>query len=545
MLNWLEKRIRLKTAWRRFLEERLPDRIGWPHVLGSVLLALIAFQFLTGVLLSFVYSASPDGAHASVSYISRQMHGGGWIRSLHYWGASFLVVIAALHLIRTFLYAAYRKPRELTWIAGVLLFFCILAFGQTGYLLPWDQRAYWGTTVTLQIVRTVPLIGPAVAQLLRGGDSVGALTLSRFYSMHAVVLPVLTILLVGFHLMLIRRFGITEPWSRTDAESSRRTPFYPYQMAKDAAAVLIVLSLLLWIASQLHAPLDSPADPSDSTFVPRPDWYFLFLFQMLRYFEGKWEVVGTFVIPAALMLVLLTLPFLDRNPRRELRRRPITVVALILGLTLFGWLTHAAIQETPQPNADVRPAGIMPARSQRIKRPSEVGGLYVLKTRCFECHSMTRLGERTDLQTLTQNQFPTGGDWLQQHLQTVGAGLKPALEGSLSDKEVEELMSVLRLVAGDRTDLLASIPPKARFGAHFFYNSSCPACHMIDGQGGKTPEVPSPDLTLRVLRTKQWHIKHIYDPQSLVRNSKMPPFFHYEPHEYEALAEYILYLHTP
>jgi ubiquinol-cytochrome c reductase cytochrome b subunit len=548
MLNWLEDRIRLKTVWRHFLEERLPDRIGWPHVLGSVLVALIAFQFLTGLLLSFVYSASPDGAHASVRHISQQMRGGSWLRSLHYWGASFLVVIAGLHLIRTFVYAAYRRPRELTWIAGVLLFFCILAFGQTGYLLPWDQRAYWGTTVTLQIVRTVPLAGPALAQLLRGGDSVGAQTLSRFYSFHVVILPVFTILLVGFHLALIRRYGITQPWSRTDAESVRRIPFYPYQMAKDAAAVLIVLSILIWMASQLHAPLDSPADPSDTTFVPRPDWYFLFLFQMLRYFEGKWEVVGTFLIPSGLSVLLLCLPFLDRNPRRELRRRPIALVGMIFGLALFGWLTYAAIQETPQQPA-VRPTGMMPPRSERIKRPAEVGGVYLLKSYCFECHSMTQLGSRPDLQTLAKNRFPSGGAWLQTHLDTVGADLRPALENgdqnSLSDKEVDEMMSALRLVAGDRTDVLASIPPKVRFGAHFFYNSSCPVCHTIDGQGGKEPEVPSPDLTLRLLRTKEWHIKHIHDPQSVVRNSKMPPFFHYERHEYEALAEYILYLHTP
>src|SRR5688572_32794733 len=130
MLDWLENRIRLKTAWTRFLEEKLPPRTGWPHVLGSVLLGLLAFQFLTGLLLSFVYSPSPEGAYQSVQYLSERMSGGNWLRALHYWGASFLVVVIALHLIRTFVYAAYRKPRELTWIAGVFLLFCILAFGQ-------------------------------------------------------------------------------------------------------------------------------------------------------------------------------------------------------------------------------------------------------------------------------------------------------------------------------------------------------------------------------------------------------------------------------
>ena len=538
MLNWLEDRIGFKTAWRRFLEERLPARVGWSHVLGSILLALIAFQFVTGILLSFVYSPSPQSAHTSVRFLSEQMKGGSWLRGLHYWGASFLVVIAALHILRTFVYAAYRRPRELTWIAGVLLLFCILAFGQTGYLLPWDQRSYWGTNVTIQIIETVPLAGPVLAQLLRGGASIGALTLSRFYSIHVILLPIATILLVGTHLVLVRRYGITDPRSRTGMEGARQTPFYPYQMAKDATAILIVLSILFYFALQLPAPLDSPADPSDTTVVPRPDWYFLFLFQMLRYFEGKWEVFGTFVIPAIVSTLLLLLPFLDRNPRRELRRRPIAVMCLIFGLGLWGWLTYAAVQEQPQPRIPGL-TGILPPRAERIKRPSEVGGLYLLKQYCFECHSMTELGDRPDLQSLGRSRFPSGGPWLQQHLQENGRTVV------FQDKEVEELLSVMRLVTGNRSDLLASIPPKVRFGAHFFYNSSCPVCHKIDGQGGKDPEVPSPDLTLRLLRTKDWHIKHIHDPQSVVRNSKMPPFFHYEPHEYEALAEYILYLHSP
>ncbi len=539
MLDWFENRIGLKSGWRRFFYERLPAKVGWPHVLGSVLLALLGLQFLSGILLSFVYSPSPQGAHPSVRFLTEQMQGGAWLRSLHYWGASFLVVVAGLHLIRTFLYAAYRKPRELTWIAGLLLLFCILAFGQTGYLLPWDQRSYWGTTVTMEIIETIPLIGPAMARLIRGGDAVGALTLSRFYSIHVILLPLVTIVLVAMHLFFVRRFGITAPWSRTGVEAPRETPFYPYQMVRDSAAALLALCFLFVLAWQLHAPLDPPADPSDTTFVPRPDWYFLFLFQMLRYFEGKWEILGTFVIPALITIALFSLPFLDRNPRRELRYRPFAVSVLLIGISLWAWLTYAAIRQTPSSATVQGLAGILPPRAERIKRPSEVGGLYLLKVHCFECHSMTVLGERPDLQTLTRNQFPSGSAWFHQHLQ------EQRRETLFKDKEVEELMSVLRVVSGDRQDLLASIPPRVRFGAHFLYNSSCLHCHKIDGQGGKEPEVPSPDLTLRLLRTKEWHKKHIYDPQSLVPNSKMPPFFHYEPHEYEAMAEYILYLHTP
>jgi ubiquinol-cytochrome c reductase cytochrome b subunit len=537
MLKWLEDRIGLKTSWKHFLSEPLPDRVGWPHVLGSILLALIGLQFLTGILLSFVYSSSPLGAYSSVRYLMQEMQGGAWLRSLHYWGASFIIVVLALHLLRTFWYAAYRRPREMTWIAGMLLMLCMLAFGQTGYLLPWDQRSYWGTTVTIKIVETTPLLGPFLGSLLRGGDAVGALTLSRFYSIHVVALPLITTLLVVAHLALVRRYGITAPWSKIGEEGTRQTPFYPGQMIKDATAILIVFVFLFWLASVLQAPLDAPADPTDTTFIPRPDWYFLFLFQSLEYFQGKWEVIGTFVLPTVILLLLFAIPFLDRYPRRELRYRPIAMIALVIALSVWGWLTYAAVSDKPQQRFGPPPEGMLPPRVERIKRPSDVGGLFVLKQHCFSCHSMTERGNRLNLQTLARNHFPTGSEWFVKHF--AGHGKVETLD----EKDVQELMSVLRLVAGDREDLLYRIPPKARFGAHFFYHSTCNMCHKIDGQGGEHPRVPAPDLTLRLWRSKQWHIKHIHDPQSVVKKSRMPPFFHYKDFEYDALAEYLQYLH--
>jgi cytochrome c5 len=237
------------------------------------------------------------------------------------------------------------------------------------------------------------------------------------------------------------------------------------------------------------------------------------------------------------LLLLFLIPFLDRNPRRELRYRPIAMVALVVALSVWGWLTYSAVSETPRKKSGPPPEGMLPPRAERIKRPSDVGGLYVLKEQCFSCHSMTERGNRLNLQNLARNRFPTGGPWFEKHLQDHGRS------SSLSDKDVQELMAVLRLVAGDRDDLLYRIPPKARFGAHFFYNSTCSMCHKIDGQGGEHPRVPAPDLTLRLWRSKEWHIKHIHDPQSVNPDSKMPPFFHYEDFEYDALAEYLEYLH--
>src|ERR1051325_1835332 len=164
------------------------------------------------------------------------MPGGPWIRGIHYWGASFLIILLALHLTRTFLYAAYRNPRQATWVAGVLLLLCILGFVQTGYLLPWDQKAYWGTNVTIQIVGTIPVLGPQIAYVLRGGSNVGALTLSRFYSIHVVLLPLASTLLILAHLFLIRRYGITPPWQEKE-DAPRPKHFYPEQMARDSTGM--------------------------------------------------------------------------------------------------------------------------------------------------------------------------------------------------------------------------------------------------------------------------------------------------------------------
>jgi len=535
--RWFEERFGTRNVLREFLDQPLPERVGWPHVFGSMLLALTGLQFLTGLLLSFVYAPSPLSAYRSVSYMMEEMSGGVWLRGLHYWGASAIVILLGLHLIRTFVYAAYKRPREVTWILGALLLLCMLGFAQTGYLLPWDQKAYWGTGVTIRIAATIPLVGKSLAQLLRGGNTVGALTLSRFYSIHVIVLPLMTVFLIAGHIALIRRFGITAPWTRTGEEAPRTVPFYPDQMAKDSAAMLLILGGVMSLAWLLSAPLGNPADPADNTFTPRPDWYFLFQFQMLRYFEGTWEVVGTFLIPAGLTFGLIALPFLDRNPSRRLSDRKFALGALGIALSVWGLLTYLAVAQTPKRPGWQRPAGFRIARSERIKRPSEVGGLYVLKQQCFECHSMTVLGERSSLQTLLRKSFPSGGDWLQAHLQNTGR--------ALTAKEVSELMSVFRLVAGVDSTLLSSIPPKARFGAHLFYNKACIHCHTIDGQGGKSSEIKGPDLTLRLLRPKEWHMEHIRDSQSLVPDSKMPPFLHYEDFEYEALAEYLLYLHTP
>src|SRR5882672_9338018 len=246
MLDWLDARTGFRAAAKHMLDEPLPSGVGWWFVTGSIVLFLLSVQLLTGVLLAVFYSPSPDHAYDSVRFI----------------GASFIVIAAVVHMLRVVAFGSYKKPRELNWVVGVLLLLIILAFALTGYLLPWDQKAYWATTVTLNIARSVPLAGNFVSGLLKGGTDLGALTLMRWYAAHVFLLPACLIIFTVAHIYLMRRHGISGPVKAVPGPSR---PFYPYQAMRDSIAIALVFSLLLAFAFVFNAPLDSVANPTDAT----------------------------------------------------------------------------------------------------------------------------------------------------------------------------------------------------------------------------------------------------------------------------------------
>ncbi|MBI2340808.1 MAG: cytochrome b N-terminal domain-containing protein [Deltaproteobacteria bacterium] len=211
LINWLDERIEILNIKKTLFDRLIPKGVGWPYVLGSVSLFLFTLQVVTGILLAMNYSPSPEHAHASVAYIMQKIPMGKVVRGLHHWGASFMVVAVTLHLLRTFFYGAYKYPRELTWITGLFIWLLVLGFGFTGYLLPWDQKAYWATMVGTNIASQAPLLGPAIAKVLRGGEALGAVTLTRFYAFHVLLLPALIVLLLAVHLCLVVRLGISAP----------------------------------------------------------------------------------------------------------------------------------------------------------------------------------------------------------------------------------------------------------------------------------------------------------------------------------------------
>ena len=325
-----------------YLRKPLPKHINLLFSLGSLAMFLLLLQAATGAFLALSYSPSPDHAHNAVKYITAEVPFGSFVRGLHHWGASAMVVIVFLHLLRVVLYGSYKAPRELTWVVGVLLLLVVLGFGFTGYLLPWDEKAYWATVVGVEIASTAPGLGDVVAKVLRGGAEIGAVTLSRFYALHTIWLPWIAFSLVGIHLFLVRFYGSSGKPNNTPEEMKAGKPFYPDQVFEDVVGMLILFIILACAALFAPVPLEDVADPTNAEYDPRPEWYFLFLFQLLKYFQGPFEIIGTFVIPTVGMLLLLFLPFLDRGERKVLWKRPIALtvtsvcVVAIVGLTILG-----------------------------------------------------------------------------------------------------------------------------------------------------------------------------------------------------------------
>lgn len=342
--DWMELRLGWWGFVRKNLDEPMPPGVGWWQTLGNLLLTLLAFQFTTGVLMAMYYSPSPQTAYNSVKHITNEVAAGSLIRGLHVWGSACIVVAMVLHTLRVFFWGSYKKPRELTWVCGVLIFQIMLAFSFTGYLLPWDQKAFWATVVGTRIAATVPFIGNEMMVLVRGGDEVGALTLTRFYAVHVMLLPAALIALLGVHLYLVRRHHIAGP---VIPQKGKPQPFFPNQLFKDAVVVLAGLGIMFALAIYFPPGLEPMADPAGTDFTPRPEWYFLGLYELLKVMPPGYEAVATLVIPGLITIGMFALPWIDRSKSRHPAKRGWVMVAGMAVILLIGLMTLKGILETP------------------------------------------------------------------------------------------------------------------------------------------------------------------------------------------------------
>src|SRR5689334_14766309 len=379
VLEWLDHRTGVETAIRNFLYEDIPASSGWHQVFGSVAVFLFLVQAFTGALLAFNYAPTPGDAYNSLRYILTELTGGRLIRGLHHWGASMMIVVVVLHMVQVFLYGAYKKPREATWIAGVVLLLVTLAYGLTGYLLPWDNRAYWGTVVTTQIAGQAPALGQYVSRLLGGDGAVGVVTFARFYGLHVLLLPPATIFLIALHVYLVRKHGVAPV---PGDELVPRKQFYPAQVFKDTVAIFVAFAVLFLLAAAARVPLEQLADPTDNSYIPRPEWYFLFLFQSLKLFQGPLEVVGSVVLPGLAVATLILVPFIDRSQMVKVTRRTVAIGFVVLAAVGWSGLTAAAVKSTPPPAAGVQIDFSAPTDWMQLSPEEMAGVAYFRQENC-------------------------------------------------------------------------------------------------------------------------------------------------------------------
>jgi ubiquinol-cytochrome c reductase cytochrome b subunit len=379
--NWLDNRTGYRKLISALLIEEIPGGAKWRYVWGSCLAFVFSVQLITGILLMLSYSAGDSTAWGSVYFIQYEMDFGWLIRGLHHFGSQTMVVLLAIHMLQVVIAGAHLPPREVNWWLGLALLGTVLGLSLTGYLLPWDQKGYWATKVATNIAGNLPVFGPELSKIIVGGPEYGNQTLTRFYALHVGILPPLVIVLIIAHIVVFRRHGVTAP-----ANAVGHGWFWPDQAFRDMVASMAIFAVMIGLVlygfghkietqpaaagvGEEAAPaerslwdkvahagrdgkganLDAPADPATDSYPARPEWYFLFLFQLLKYFEGSQEIIGTVIIPNGVLVLLAVLPLLafgrkERGGARTFAHAlSLLVVVGILGGA--GFLTYKAVAD--------------------------------------------------------------------------------------------------------------------------------------------------------------------------------------------------------
>lgn len=516
VLEWVEDRTGAVSGVKHFLYEEIPGSSGWHQVLGSVAMFCFLVQIVTGILLGLNYAPTTPDAHTSLRFILTELTGGRLMRGLHHWGAAMMIVVVVLHMVQTFLWGSYKKPREATWMLGVVLLLLTLGFGLTGYLLPWDNRAYWGTVVTTQITAKAPLAGPYILHLMGSDDGqIGVQTFARFYSAHVLLLPPLMMLLIGLHVFLVRRHGVAP----APVETTPTKKFFPGQVFKDTVAIFIMFSILFALAALVRVPLGKIADPTDSTYIPRPEWYFLFLFQLLKFFEGPLEIIGSMVLPGVAVGLLFATPFLDRGAAVKLRQRTFAFGIVFLAGIGWGGLTLAAMRSTPHKE---------PWQSYTAEEAAAVGSFRLAQ--CWQCHGVIP-GDNKAGPNLADIAVHEERDALVAHFK------KNAANSGLKDIQLRQLAAFMRKLDDESVVGIATAPIPVVSGAQLYMKINCGVCHNINGAGGKS----GPPLNgVAKRRERAWLETHFLDPQKLSPGTIMPPYNF----DHTEMANMVAYMET-
>jgi ubiquinol-cytochrome c reductase cytochrome b subunit len=464
MLNWLESRTGFVSMAKDFLTEDIPGGASYWYVFGSATLFAMMVQITTGIFLTFFYAPSAATAWESTRaiYLNPYTH---FLLSVHYWGASAMIALVFLHLLQVLIWGAYKSPRELQWIVGILLFVVTLVLGLTGYLLPWDMDAYFASQVSLNITGLPP--GGALLQLIaQGGPVMGTNTINRFFGLHVWLMPAALVALVGAHLAIFRHNGPAGPVV-DDPRKLKPGRFWPDQMFMDAFASIVVFIIIVALAFLLPPFLDAKADPTNGSFIPYPAWYFLSLFGLLNLvpiFLGNGpfpELLAAIVVPTIGLIVVLLLPWLDRSTTRSFSARAgilwttFIVIVAIVALSIYAQMGIQSKEAAgPPTQSEAQILAAEPAEAAPVSDASAAGA-KVFATNCSSCHGAGAKGSPGLAPPLAGNPFVSGdvkavtavvtnglhGQTIMG--QTYGAPM-PAWKGTLSASDITAVVSYIR-----------------------------------------------------------------------------------------------------
>ncbi len=456
--EWLDQRLQLAASLRETAEHPVPrETASWFYVFGSAALVVFVMQILTGILLAMTYVPTAGEAWNSLQTLNHSIAFGWYVRALHGWGSNFMVAIVLIHMVQVFLFGAFKYPRELTWIVGIFLLLMTLGMAFSGQVLRFDQDAFWGIGIGASISSRVPMLGPWIVNLLLGGPIIAGSTLSRFFALHVFVIPGMLIAFIGLHLLMVLKLGINE-WPMPGRIVRKSTyikeyhelvkkdgvPFFPGAVYKDIFFTGCVLLTLAIVAAYFgpFGPSGRP-DPTIIQTVPRPDYFFLWLYALLSLLPPQMETPALLIGPVIALLFLLLLPFLFGEGQKSWRRRPIAVLTILLVAVVLGTFTDMAGHAPWSPVMDAWSGDPIPQQFLQKRTALERQGALIFQLKqCHNCHALGDEGGKRGPALDAVALLLTPDQLIRQVIQ--GGGNMPAYGKNLSPAETTALVAFLK-----------------------------------------------------------------------------------------------------